>query len=1520
MLTQRHFYSPTDFFRVADSSLAHAPAEQLVAEKEPPVHGFTIAMHKTDVATEGHLSPAKVERGLEFLPNPAVADGTIAIPVEESKYEKEMEILMTIQSESNLGRTFIPIVNSDLFKNIIVATHLINCLQLATLDPRGEEPEWLKTLHVWCDILLYVVFTSEMLLMHLALGCQLYWLDPWNCLDGGVVIVGYFRFLPGVGNVNFVRILRIVRPLRVVGKVQGMRVILQTLQNSFKPLFDAMCLAVLVLCVFGIVGLYIFQGALNQRCYNGDANCDLSNNAADPSLCVLDEATTRLCGSHFKCQDDQRCIVGPSNPNYGHTNFDNILSGLLTIFVAVTLEGWVDVMYMLQDTSGFWTSTIYFHLLIILGSLFTLNLALAVISDSYGRMMDEEVAELTAENEVEEAESDESSDDDDLARIHQENQADVEISVIEQIARSNTFGYIVMLFILLNTIILSVEHASTAEVNGVSQAVDMTDSQKETLLYFNYVFIVVFTVEMIIKLIGIGIQEYVADTFNIFDAVIVVFSFIEIFLSGNSSLSVLRSFRLARVFKLVKSWTSLRKLMEIIWDTLPSVGYLSIVMLFFMFVMSILGMNFFGGKFEPPLLTSTPRINFDNFLVAMLTVFQCLTGENWNDVLYNSMTVTNEWAVLYFLILTIIGNFVLLNLFLAILLSNFSDIEPPDYSYNSIKSSLMEVFGYSSKSSKVAPQATTQKQGMAFATTREFSIASVANAQAEEQTDLQQDDVKILEGNSLMIFSTSNPIRLSLQTVVQQIWFENVILFFIMLSSISLAMDEPILSADSDLKQGLNYAEYVFVSVFAVELVMKVIVHGLLFGADAYLRDLWNLLDAFIVATSLASMTNSANLDFLRILRTFRAMRPLRTIKRAPGLKCVVDAILGCVPSFINIVLVSSLVYLVFAIMGVQLWAGKFWYCNDATMSGVSTCTGTFQLDGVTTNRKWINAPMNFDNVGNGMLTLFEVASLELWLDVMHSAMDAPSEIGIQPTQNKNPWAALYFVWFIIIGCFLFLNLFVSAVVDNFNRTKHEDGRSNTMTDDQENFVQSLKSMLHYTPAEKPTRPRDNRDSPFFPIRISCYNFLQTNWFTGQEVVGEDSPTFDNVIVIAIMTNIFVMCSILWVRPSTFPTEARSEELHALQDSSWNEALETCNLVFAILFAIEGIIKVIGLGMDQYFASYMNIFDFCIIMVSFLGIIFDFYLTTMDPDVRQYVICIRAARVVRIFRLVNRVRGIRRLLETLVYTLPSLCNVVVLLTLILFVFTVLGMSFFGDVPLGQGYYGLYNHHANFRQFHVGIFLLFRMSTGESWNGVMHDVMEVYPQAWIYFTCYMLFGSYLMFNLVIAILLEEFSSAAAQEQHLVTPDMIEEFAIAWGDLDPKATHFITCDVLPMLLKRVSPPLGAGQDADAAAVIQLLKELRVKQFKGTAHFIETFVALVQRAYNIQELDGFVYRQIVVQLVDNFPSIKAIDAVDEHEILQAIAARKMQAVARGHQARKNLKLRREARRRLGGGADAL
>jgi len=549
------------------------------------------------------------------------------------------------------------------------------------------------------------------------------------------------------------------------------------------------------------------------------------------------------------------------------------------------------------------------------------------------------------------------------------------------------------------------------------------------------------------------------------------------------------------------------------------------------------------------------------------------------------------------------------------------------------------------------------------------------------------------------------------------------------------------------------------------------------------------------------------------------------------------------------------------------------------------------------------------------LLSLFEVASLELWLDVMYDAMDAPSEIGEQPQKNQSAAAALYFVIFITIGSFLMLNLFVGAVVDNFNKVKAQTDRSAVLTEDQEAFVKSIRTMLNNKPRSKPVAPQGSRGSEqggssFFKLRTLCFKLTQYNWGKWQQANLHAAPTFDHIVLALIVTNIMVMSMYTWAQP-TFPTFASQTvaTLEYQEDQTLNRILEKFNLFFVFIFALEAIIKLLALGVMQYFSFGMNIFDFSVVVVSLVGFIIDLVLTNVDANILQVILVVRALRVVRIMRLITRVKGIRRLLLTLLYSLPGLGNVSVLLFIILFIYTVLGMNFFGGMLLNQGPYGMYNDHANFKYFHTGFITLFRMSTGESWNGIMHDCMDVYGAAWIYYVSYMIIGSYLMFNLLIAILLDEFSDAQQQETHEVTPDQVEAYSLLWRDLDPKATHFIPCDMLPQILKKLDKPLGAGMDASAHDVMELMRELNLKVSHGQAHFVETFMAMVSHAYNVDELDPGLYNEIVKEVVDSFPSLTGVDLDQERDAISTFAAIKLQSLVRGFRARARSKARRRA-----------
>ena len=234
--------------------------------------------------------------------------------------------------------------------------------------------------------------------------------------------------------------------------------------------------------------------------------------------------------------------------------------------------------------------------------------------------------------------------------------------------------------------------------------VNIPESEKFTLEVLNTVFMWCFFAEMILKLVGLGFKEYSRDPYNLFDAILVVVSLVEYALSmaglealSGGALSALRGVRLLRVFKLARSWKSFRELLSKMFLTLLDVRTFSVLLAIFIFIFMLLGMELFGHKIKfnsnnEPLhsinrdkhsqahrdneIGESPRANFDTWYNGFVTIFIVFIGDDWNSIMYDHYRNLYEQglysyaniAIGYFIALFVMGNFILLNLFLAILL------------------------------------------------------------------------------------------------------------------------------------------------------------------------------------------------------------------------------------------------------------------------------------------------------------------------------------------------------------------------------------------------------------------------------------------------------------------------------------------------------------------------------------------------------------------------------------------------------------------------------------------------------------------------------------------------------------------------------------------------------------------------------------------------------------------------------------------------------------------------------------
>jgi hypothetical protein len=206
------------------------------------------------------------------------------------------------------------------------------------------------------------------------------------------------------------------------------------------------------------------------------------------------------------------------------------------------------------------------------------------------------------------------------------------------------------------------------------------------------------------------------------------------------------------------------------------------------------------------------------------------------------------------------------------------------------------------------------------------------------------------------------------------------------LSSVKLAADSYLakLGEDSQIFKMSEQADIILNICFLFECVTKNIAMGCIMDEGSYLRESWNQLDMFIVFTSVLDMA-LANVDLpvIKILRLLRTLRPLRVISHNVAMKLIVVSLFESVGAIFNVMIVVLAVWMMFAIFAINIFAGKFFYCSIAPF----TYHTKFECN--VAGGSWLRAEQNFDDIFQAMLTLFNVASLEGWPDVMLYALDA---------------------------------------------------------------------------------------------------------------------------------------------------------------------------------------------------------------------------------------------------------------------------------------------------------------------------------------------------------------------------------------------------------------------------------------------------------------------------------------------------------------------------------------------------
>ncbi|XP_064290669.1 sodium channel protein type 1 subunit alpha isoform X5 [Passer domesticus] len=967
--------------------------------------------------------------------------------------------------------------------------------------------------------------------------------------------------------------------------------------------------------------------------------------------------------------------------------------------------------------------------------------------------------------------------------------------------------------IVLNTLFMAMEHYP------------MTDEFNNVLSVGNLVFTGIFTAEMFLKIIAMDPYYYFQEGWNIFDGFIVTLSLVELGLADVEGLSVLRSFRLLRVFKLAKSWPTLNMLIKIIGNSVGALGNLTLVLAIIVFIFAVVGMQLFGKNYKECVCKIAsdcvlPRWHMQDFFHSFLIVFRVLCGE-WIETMWDCMEVAGQAMCLtVFMMVMVIGNLVVLNLFLALLLSSFSAdnlaVTDDDNEMNNLQIAVARMqkgIDYVKRKVREFIQKAFVKKQKALDEIKPLEDLNNKNSCISNHTTVElskdHDYIKdangttsgigtgssvekyIIDESDYMSFINNPSLTVTVPIAVGESDFEN------------LNTEE--FSSESDLeesKEKLNSSSSSEGSTVDIGLPAEeqpeaepeeaqepeaCFTEGCVRRfkccqvsiEEGRGKQWWNLrktcfrivehnwFETFIVFMILLSSGALAFEDiYIEQRKTIKTM--LEYADKVFTYIFILEMLLKWVAYGYQTYFTNAWCWLDFLIVDVSL------------VSLTANALGYSELGAIKSLRT-LRAlrPLRALSRFEGMRATFKG-----WMDIMYAAIDS-RDVLQQPKYEDNLYMYLYFVIFIIFGSFFTLNLFIGVIIDNFNQQKKKFGGQDIfMTEEQKKYYNAMKKLGSKKPQKPIPRPGNKFQGMVFD-------------FVTQQV-------FDISIMILICLNMVTMM---------VETDDQSKEMENI--------LYWINLVFIVLFTGECVLKLISLR-HYYFTIGWNIFDFVVVILSIVGM----FLAEM---IEKYFVSptlfrvIRLARIGRILRLIKGAKGIRTLLFALMMSLPALFNIGLLLFLVMFIYAIFGMSNFAYVKREAGIDDMFN----FETFGNSMICLFQITTSAGWDGLLAPILnsgepdcdpnKPHPGSSVkgdcgnpsvgifFFVSYIIISFLVVVNMYIAVILENFGVATEESAEPLSEDDFEMFYEVWEKFDPDATQFMEFEKLSDFAAALEPPL-------------------------------------------------------------------------------------------------------------------
>lgn len=943
---------------------------------------------------------------------------------------------------------------------------------------------------------------------------------------------------------------------------------------------------------------------------------------------------------------------------------------------------------------------------------------------------------------------------------------------------SKRFDDIITGCIAVNTLFLLLEYPN------------MSDALRLVLSVSEYLFGSIFAIEMLARIVAMkGLRAYLRTTERKFDMVVVVCTTVNMVLNNVdtsfSGLNSVSSLRTLRVSRLMLKWEGTRKLIMSVLKSSRGIMDVVVFLVLFQVINSILAMQLFGGAHLHS-ADNTPRWNFDTFGRSFLTLLQVITGDQWSSVTYDAVDAEDpHWFLVPFLIVIfIIGQYVLLNLFIAVILDNFAISEEEAYQlqlaqiiaipkeldiFEAIEEHGVRAFGEMDQLDNVSNVKLRMFLGLDDKRSHVSSgaVSGVSNGRFI-RTNAQSKNTGASSRSSKLhgvIASARRHWQSACIRLACSVWYSRFIQLVVIVSCFNLILDDPHpemsqTPPSDELVRAVAIVNQLALAVFFVEFVVKVGAFG--FGFDylrialffhdeqlgyvnkqAYMEDRWNQLDFVLLVIAIIDEVVTGlypEMSAAGVFRAGRVLRPLRILNHNHDMKAILTAVARSVPQVGNVFALCMIVYVIFGVVGRSLFAGKFYACNDASVKTAAECIGFFVTypDGalslqeatargvssgaILVPRVWANARFSFDHIGVAFLALLEMTSLK-WIDKTFAAMDIAG-IDKQPVQDTAPEYAIFFVLYVYVGSLFVIRLFVGVLVEQFQRN---DG-TQILTESQKSWVDLEKFILLLQPLRLIPRPR-------LRVLDKLYDFCQ-------------NPRFANAISAAILLNILL----LLINPSA--------------TSGASTSYKVIEIIFLAIFTAEALVKCLAFR-HYYLLSPNGVFEVGILIGSLAA-----YFSS--SGYHSLIQAGRVFRVMRVLRVVKLNRGVYAVFQTFRASLRPIGHIFLLMCTLIYIFAVVARQLFGGVKFGPAM----NHFSNFRTFGSSVLLLFQIMSGDDWHLTMTDCMvrkpfcseRVYEKtgeivtdcgsvsaASTFFAMYVTIVVFIFLNLFVTVILENFRS-------------------------------------------------------------------------------------------------------------------------------------------------------------------